>query len=342
MAELYLRGAAPAIEEQTSDQLTGSLLAVDWLSGVNLTLPTQNSLQLRQQLSDLLQPLRSVADGPSVGRTAELDKLTEYVDQSNGPVWRPLVIYGPGGMGKSTIVARFLLDRSASSQASRLPFTYLTFDRAELLPQRPLGLLAEMIRQLSLQYPEIASDFGVTIAALEQTQLSIVGSQQEKSTARATNLGISQRRGRDEQELVNLFAKVVNALNARSVLCVLDTFERAQRHGLAAVDRLWEILNSARSLVPGLKIVLAGRASVIGHPVEDLPLTGLNPSCAVQYLRARVGDAKVDKPLLEAAAKRVGGNPLSLRLVADLMCREIGTLHTTAAGVSSCSRWKAM
>src|SRR5262249_28080907 len=117
---------------------------------------------------------------------------------------------------------------------------------------------------------------------------------------------------------------------ATSVLCVLDTFERAQRHGRAAVDRLWEVLESARSSVAGLKIVIVSRAAVTGHPIEDFPLTGLHPSCAVEYLRARVGDAEVDESLLETAAKRVGGNPLSLRLVADLMCREIGVLNTAA------------
>ena len=124
------------------------------------------------------------------------------------------------------------------------------------------------------------------------------------------------------------FARVVNSIGAESVLCVLDTFERAQRQGFAAVDRLWEILDDARASVPCLRIVIAGRAEITGYPIEEAPLTGLEPALAVQYLRARMRPGDVDESLLEAIAKRVGGNPLSLRLVADLMGRQAGTLHT--------------
>ena len=330
MAESYLRGEAPAVEEQTSDQLAGSLLAIDWLSGTDVRLPTESALRSQLQLSVLVEPLRFVVDGPVVGRTDELAQLAKYVDLPNERRRYPLVIYGPGGMGKSTLVARFLLDRSASSQTPRFPFTYLTFDRAELLPQRPLGLLAEMLRQLSLQHPDFAARTGRTIAALEQTQRSVVGSQQEQSKGRSSSRGSLLRRERDERQLVERFASIVNSIGAEAVLCVLDTFERAQRQGFAAVDRLWEILDAAASAVPSLRILIAGRAGITGHPIEELPLTGLRPGFAVQYLRTRVGDLNIDESLLKAIAKRVGGNPLSLRLVADLMCREIGTLHTAA------------
>ena len=328
MAEAYLRGEAPAVGEQTPDQLAGSLLVIDWLSGVGLSLPAESTLRTQLQLSALLEPLHSVTDGPFVGRGTELARLAEYVARPNDRPWRPLIIYGPGGMGKSTVVARFVLDRSRSAQAPRIPFTYLTFDRPELLPQRPLGLLAEMIRQLSLQDPRVAAGTAGTVAALEQTQRSLLGSELEQSISRSSSARTYQRRQRDERELVEQFARVVNSIGAESVLCVLDTFERAQRQGFAAVDRLWQTLDAARSLVPRLRIVIVGRAGFTGHPVEELPLTGLEPGIAVQYLRARVGDVNVDESLLEAVAKRVGGNPLSLRLVADLMCREIETLDT--------------
>ena len=192
MAESYLRGAAPAVQEQTPDQLGGSLLAIEWLCGVDLRLPAESTLRSHLQLSVLIEPLRSVTDGPVIGRGAELARLAEYVDRRTDGPRHPLVIYGPGGMGKSTVIARFLLDRSTSARA--LPFSYLTFDRPELLPQRPLGLLAEMIRQLSLQDPGVAAATESTVAALEQTQRRLVGSELERSVGRSASAGTTQRR----------------------------------------------------------------------------------------------------------------------------------------------------
>ena len=51
-------------------------------------------------------------------------------------------------MGKSTLVARFVLSRPAS-----LPHVYLDCDRPGLIAQEPLTLLSEVVRQLGLQFP---------------------------------------------------------------------------------------------------------------------------------------------------------------------------------------------
>ena len=309
MAESYLRGQAPGVGEQTPDQLAGSLLAVRWLSEPPLHLPTEGTLQSQLHLAALLEPLRSVTDGPFVGRHPELARLAEYVVRPDDHPWRPLVIYGPGGMGKSTVVARFVLDRSGPAQAGRLPFTYLTFDRPELLPQRPLGLLAEMIRQLSLQDPRSGAGAARTVAALEQTQRSVVGSEREQSVSRSGSAGVNRRHQRDERELVEQFATIVNSIPAESVLCVLDTFERAQRQGPAAVNRLWQTLDAARSLAPRLRIVIVGPRR--DHRVSGRETSPRRPGSKVRgAVSAHPGGGlDVDEPLLEAVARRVGGNP---------------------------------
>ena len=72
MAELYLRGEAPAVPAQSPDQLAGSLLAVDWLSGVDLGLPAVGQLRSRLQLSTPLEPLRSLVDKLFVGRSKKI------------------------------------------------------------------------------------------------------------------------------------------------------------------------------------------------------------------------------------------------------------------------------
>jgi hypothetical protein len=332
MAELYLRGEAPAVPDQSPDQLTGSLLAVDWLSGSGLGLPAADTLHSRQQLAVLLEPLRTVLDGFFTGREEPLRRLAEYAARPVADPSRPLVISGAGGMGKSTVIARFLIDWVEAAEPSRRPFTYLTFDRPELLPQRPFGLLAEMTRQLSLQHPGIAAVAADTVAALERTQRGVAISEVDRSRARSQRTSVAERRRRDERRLVELFAEVVSLTGAKSVVCVLDTFERAQRQGQAAVGRLLDVLEAVRDVLPGLRIVIAGRGGLIGYPVEEVPLTRLAPDEVRGYLSARAGQTAEDisSSLLEAVARRMNGNPLSLRLAADLMLREAGTLRTAA------------
>lgn len=93
MAELYLRREAPAVPAQSPDQLAGSLLAVDWLSGIDLGLPAAGQLRLQLQLSTLLEPLRSLLDKLFVGRSDPLRRLTGYPSRPTVP-WSST---GPGG-----------------------------------------------------------------------------------------------------------------------------------------------------------------------------------------------------------------------------------------------------
>ncbi|MFD0428168.1 hypothetical protein ACFQ60_08405 [Streptomyces zhihengii] len=53
-----------------------------------------------------------------------------------------------------------------------LPFAYLSFDRADLLPQQPLTLLAEAARQLGLLHPELAPAAAELGAAVRLTLLA--------------------------------------------------------------------------------------------------------------------------------------------------------------------------
>jgi hypothetical protein len=64
---------------------------------------------------------------------------------------RPLVIWGIGGVGKTTLIAKFALEHAEAAR-SRYPFAYLDFDRATLSARRPELLLAEMCEQVGAQF----------------------------------------------------------------------------------------------------------------------------------------------------------------------------------------------
>src|SRR6185312_15760758 len=83
----------------------------------------------------------------------------------------PLFINGPGGCGKSTLIGKFILNHVTVEQGSRFPFAYLDFDRVGLLPEEPITLLFEIMRQLAIQFPAANEDY-LSLAHDWSTRLS--------------------------------------------------------------------------------------------------------------------------------------------------------------------------
>lgn len=340
MAEAYLTGSAPPVDLQTVDQLHGSLLAIGWLSPLGIKMPAADSVRGRVALASLIQPLRTLVGDHFVGRQPELAHLTSYVgvppagSLSRG-VWRlrsvfglaekpPLIIHGPGGMGKSTLVARFVLQQADLGPERRFPFAYLSFDRADLIPQQPLTLLAEAIRQLGAIYPGAAEEAFSLEAAVRSTLASKSAAEQERGRgARSLAVTVSQS-GSDELDILSRFGELVQRVIGRAepLLWVLDAFEQAQRHGPHAVDRLWVFLDGLQSVFPRLRVVFAGRAPIDGKVTEDLSLQGFDSKLAISFLRDQLAGMRVSNKLLRSVVKQVDANPLSLKLAAELLRRE--------------------
>ncbi len=140
MSVAYLRGNAPPIEQQTQPELFGTLQAIEWLKPLGRSLPPIDDVRAELELANLLQPLRDLVGESFVGRVAELDVLAAYIASTPGqssadstvpPDFQPLVIRGPGGIGKSTLLATLILSTCRTSHATR-PFAYLNFDRGPI------------------------------------------------------------------------------------------------------------------------------------------------------------------------------------------------------------------
>ena len=105
------------------------------------------------------------------GREKELKYLNNYVDWlpksslknkighnlRNIIKWHdkpPLLIKGIGGIGKSAIVARFILNQNKGGNNQFLPFIYIDFDLPGFSLQEPLTILIEALRQINIQFPK--------------------------------------------------------------------------------------------------------------------------------------------------------------------------------------------
>ena len=136
-----------ALSELSRDEVAALITVLDWVEDILDGLPEKTAVRSALAKADLLAPMRRLAGRGFVGRQRELGQLDDYVFAGSPPP-APLFVFGPGGVGKSTLLARFILDRV---EPRNVPFVYIDIDRPTVRPDRPLTLLLEAIRQLQLQ-----------------------------------------------------------------------------------------------------------------------------------------------------------------------------------------------
>jgi hypothetical protein len=338
--EGYVDGSAPPLDRQDIIQVAATFEVARWLLGLDLGLgspvPGLDAIRARNDYLTLLHPFEELAGTNFAGRTRELQELRDYVGvlppgSMKGRVARavrkvvrlqenpPIVIHGPGGMGKSALIARFIWEHATIPDA-RFPFVYLDFDRAGLRAEEPLSLLVEAVRQLGLQYAEVRV-FADRVRSSWQSEL--ISRSADSPVVAVSRSGTSaeppavRSAETDWQRYVRDFASLLDSVRDRSQPClfVLDTFEEAQKRGSVAVASLCRFLEILQQAVPRLRIVIAGRVpfSVDGFPTRPSPLGDFDDAAARAFLENR----GVQSPeLIRTIFKRIGKGPLSLVLAA--------------------------
>ncbi|MGW4163164.1 trypsin-like peptidase domain-containing protein [Streptomyces sp. NPDC004788] len=333
-----LSGVPPDLAEAGVEELSDTLQAVLWLSRVPGTaglLPAVEDVQQRLERARLLQPLRRLAGTAFLGRGRELDALRTYIALPAEPAEPPVLLHGIGGIGKSTLLARFLLDGLREAAPDGFPFAYIDFERPTLSIHEPASVIAESARQLGIQYPahreafdSLAERCGET-TSVQRGELEELDELSRLSSTRATygrdfSAGFHARASALEQDLAHELATLVAGAVATPpgtmdppFVIAVDSFEEAQYRGSPLISRMWAVWTALRAAYPRLRFVVAGRAP-IDHPAKVLAPRTMKleeldePASVALLMECGVDDESVARTLYE----QVGGHPLSLKLAA--------------------------
>ena len=326
MLDAYIQGVAPPLDRQTANQVAGTFQVAQWLGGLLNEVPDQDAIRRRHERLSLLQPFEALAGEHFRGRQEELQKLRDYVgvlppgsvreriNRIAAAIFKleekpPLVIHGPGGVGKSALVARFIFEHATLPDTERFPWAYIDFDRPGMLAEEPLTLLVEAVRQLGIQYPD-AREHCDRIRRNWQQYLAQFSRQASPNMVR------------DWVPFLRDFTILLDNLKVDTdpFLLVLDTFEEVQYRSDVVVAGLAEFLEVFQQRVPRLRTVFAGRApinDVPDFPTQPMPLENFDPEARRAFLEAH----GVPPATAKILADQVGGNPLSLVLALTIWDR---------------------
>jgi hypothetical protein len=274
----------------------------------------------RLELVRILEPFRHLVQ-TFRGREAELRQLRSYVGVSppasalealdrgirnvlNIERRQPCLVVGPGGIGKSTLIAKFLLEHASLAERDRFPFAYIDLDRPVFEVREAATILPEVVRQIGHQFAEA----GPAAERLRRTWSGLFESSVRDEASR------SERILRDFQSFLDTLT-----VREQPFLLVLDTFEELQYQSRTLVRRLGELLEELGASIPRLRTVIAGRAEPDDIAFSTvIRMAGLNVEAAVGLLQAK----GIEENAARAIAERIGGNPLTLQLAASLYLQE--------------------
>ena len=208
----------------------------------------------------LLDPLRTLVGTHFRDRTGELDTIRQHILGLLPE--HILLVQGPGGVGKSSLMGKVLLDLEARATSGQpVSFAYIDFDRARHDPHDPIGLVEQVARQLRLLYATAAeaSQFAAVEAMSAGTDLE-----------RAAEI-LQIERSRTVPAMVGALAERLRAIRGQhspsgvSLVLVLDTFEEVQIRGPGAAHTVLDLVRQLQEALPDMRVMISGRG-VIREP----------------------------------------------------------------------------
>ena len=307
--ERLLSGQSQNLEQLTSEDLAAMMAVISWLDGILTDLPSRQDVTRTlayRQLHERIEKLAAV--DKFIGRKAELERLSAHF---TSPDRGPLLVWGPGGIGKSTLAARAALPLLSRGEL----VLWLDFDRTTLDPCRPVSILREIALQLSI----------------------LLGPDRFRSLTRfSERLEIESQESvqynvRSYENIVRTFiSNLFSVAYKYRIVVIVDTFEYVQIQGNPVENAVIEIFNEFCRELPNVSVLMCGRApsQPLAVPqfiekrfIEELVLEKLDPSEATELL-ARLSGGYGMAGTIAKIVRELGGNPLVLQLAAEVMRRE--------------------
>ncbi len=342
----YLKGEAIVLEELQEAELNEFYKIHGWLNDIAAPKKyTVDEIEDRIELLEMFRPFKrltgvmeaGVFKNKFSGRQSELTQLRSYVGVQDpksiqetvqrfvesffSNEKKPLLIFGIGGVGKSTLLAKFILEHMEAKNKFKFPFVYLDFDRPNLSALEPETLLIEASRQLSVQYrnmPELSNAFAqyynkwiphydVLLEAGSSNQVAISS---EKVTI---NKSINKIKLLEEFEAL---LRILYEQEKKPFLIVLDTFEEVQYNGAEFVNAVLDFSERLIKNFSQARIILSGRSPVNKKRLIEVEIGNLDIEAATQFV---MNNGISDSKLAKEVAAEIGGNPLTLKLASGIL-----------------------
>ncbi|QHO77783.1 hypothetical protein ACH79_39455 [Bradyrhizobium sp. CCBAU 051011] len=327
-------GGPFSLDLLTSDELRALIAIEPAVVDLTTSIPTGAEIRRHLALRTRIEEFDRFVNEGFIGRDAELTSLLQFITSDHRKYKASTaLLWGTGGIGKSTLIAA-LLSRVMRERDSRIVPGHLDFDRGDLSVVDTLTLTMELLRQVGTIDQEMDAD-------LKSKREELRGLLHRRLVDPA--YGSHERSSRDGMLLL---AKSLARLKMerRVLLIVLDTFENVEAAGDATlrglrhwVDRLISIAGAY-----AVRLVVAGRSDPRSRNLDKI-LGWRRPM--VMYLD-ELSEADACKMLAVAGIpthvalslhKALGGNPLVLSLIRKLvkMGEGIGEVQAIAEDVKS-------
>jgi V8-like Glu-specific endopeptidase len=326
----YVFGTPPVIDQDSEEHLMTLLEVVGWLEAAGcataLNLPDLSWLRSRLDLVRVLTPLRKMLGPHFQGRESEIARIRRFVQTAaqDRSAPKPLVVFGHGGAGKTTLVARFLVEFSEKMFGRPAPFVFLDFDLPSIDADQTATLLIEAIRQLSAQ----DHSFRHSAGAIQQGLQELLKRSDHRSGSMSvidSPADVLMRNPEECRVRLEQFAELLDQPTWQNLplLFVIDTFEEVQYYSSKVADRIVQFVGMLREYVPSIRVVIVGRAPLqsAGRSTafsDIIQVDELDVDSAVACLIAE----GIRSDFAAAVYRSVGGSPLALRLAAVAVRQE--------------------
>ncbi|MXN92874.1 hypothetical protein GR160_16730 [Flavobacterium sp. Sd200] len=359
--EFLVSGVTSPIDGMGFKELTNLSQIISWFAGNNKQLPSEVDVNILLTEKGILSNFEHLLISNFTGRVNEMAELRNHIElnarsgisEMSQKVYNWLfkekklimAINGPGGIGKSALVGRILWECAQQKKDKRPPFAYLPFDQSTLRIESPFTILVEIAAQLRLQLPQHESRIDYFNSFVRDFRKGKDDLNIRSVSANTRSERIDRYHDNDYQ-LYREFGKLLSDISLKNgsmlpVIVVFDTFEEVQFRDRESLQGFWRMLDIVYSEFPNFRVIIAGRSPIIDSRIStmltnELSLEQLSEEDSVSLLK-RLGVQ--DNSIAHIIAKQIGGNPLSLRLAANLAAAESNAIGKKGIENLNTTKW---